>query len=375
MFRETKERFIIGLLCLICMFTSYQAIKYRRALWGKPPLSWTKFWEKAAPDPISLPYFDNPQVKISEAYFSKPKLLTFQANSPKEAITWKKELRNKLLELMGFSREAHKPLQPELLEKVDLGDVVREKVSYEGYHSRIVAFVFIPKTKEEKSFPAVAVFPGHGKGVIETTGIIGGSYQHSNALEISRRGYITITPENVNFGMRASNHKITTNLGILHGKPIQGLYLFEGMRTVDYLCQREEVDATRIGAAGVSLGGEISLFVSAIDERIKSCVSSCNLITYEHMLLKNNCPCYLIPGILKYAEIRDIAALIAPRALNFQIGSGDYYFPPDIAMREFKRIKKAYKVYGAEDKVKLSLFEGGHEFGVENALNWLNKTL
>ena len=295
--------------------------------------------------------------------------MSFQANSETEAKIWKDKLRKKLLELLGYSKEPQTLLKPELLERVDLGDVVREKVSYAGYHSRAVAYVFIPKTKIKTTLPALAIFTGHGPGVVGTL---------PGALRISKKGYIVIAPENIRFGMRKSNfiaRKVDSILGLLFGKPFQGVFLFESMRAIDYLWQRKEVDTTRIGAVGCSLGGEITFYLSAIDERIKCCVVSGFLTTYKKMLDHIACACSVIPGILKYAETGDVASLIAPRPANFQIGRKDPWQNPRISKSAFERIRKAYKVYGVEKNVKFSLLEGGDSLNIENALNWFEEHL
>src|SRR5262249_32403188 len=163
------------------------------------------------------------------------------------------------------------PLQPEHFEQVDLGDVIREKVTYvveEG--ERVPAFVFIPKDGGGRH-PAVLCHHQHagqfevGKDGPAGLGSTPGQY---HAIEVARRGYVTIAPDALCFGERqdpagklkkADYERYQALHRITEGRTLQGKYVWDARRALDYLETRPEVDPSRIGMIGHSLGGQETL--------------------------------------------------------------------------------------------------------------------
>jgi len=133
---------------------------------------------------------------------------------------------------------------------------------------------------------------------------------------------------------------------------------------LDYLASRPDVDPERLAVAGISLGGETTMYVAALDERLKLVDSSGWLTTVENM--KNgHCLCYNFPGLEERFDFSDIFSLIAPRSLVCENGTLERAgggFPVEIAQEALREIRRAYKVFGAEDKVQLDVHPGGHVF-------------
>jgi hypothetical protein len=69
-----------------------------------------------------------------------------------------------------------------------------------------------------------------------------------------------------------------------------------------------------------------------------------------------------VPGILNWAEMHDVAGLIAPRPLFAEAGARDPIFPVAASRESFRLVKDIYTVMGAEDRVRQEIFEGGHGF-------------
>jgi cephalosporin-C deacetylase-like acetyl esterase len=152
------------------------------------------------------------------------------------------------------------------------------------------------------------------------------------------------------------------------------------MRAIDYLQTLPEVDANRIGCAGLSEGGKRTLYLAALDERLKVAVISgyfCALkSTIQHWEAFSGWDiCNYLPGLLQYADYPDIAALIAPRALLIENGTQDSLYPLESVKEAFAAVKSAYEQLGFSDRVDFDLFEGGHKFSGAKAFDWVDKWL
>ena len=98
-----------------------------------------------------------------------------------------------------------------------------------------------------------------------------------------------------------------------------GERLWDLVRCVDYLQSMPEVDEHRIGCGGLSLGGEMAMWLGAMDERIAATVSAGFLTTMDQME-QNHCMCWKFEGLRELVDFTDIYSLIAPRPLQCQNG-------------------------------------------------------
>jgi len=128
------------------------------------------------------------------------------------------------------------------------------------------------------------------------------------------------------------------------------------------------VDATRLGVAGLSYGGTISLFLAAWDSRVAAAVVSGYFSSWaeSHKMPWNMCGSQVLPGMLGQLEHVDLGALIAPRPLLIESGTHDDLFPWTVAAAEVERLRAVYASGGAPDRLVHDVFEGVHEWhGVE----------
>ena len=191
------------------------------------------------------------------------------------------------MRLLGAVPDGPPPLAAAQVERVDLGDVVREKVTYAVERDeRVPAFLFLPKTGAAP-LPAVLCHHQHGGefdvGKDGPAGLGSTPDQHY-AIELARRGYVTLAPDAICFNERrdpagrlkgAEYERYQALHRLTEGKTLQGKYVWDARRAIDYLVSRPEVDRARIGMIGHSLGGQETLFTTAADLRIKAAVSSC----------------------------------------------------------------------------------------------------
>ena len=159
-------------------------------------------------------------------------------------------------------------------------------------------------------------------------------------------------------------------------RSLMGERLWDVMRCVDYLESLPHVDRSRIGCGGLSLGGEMSMWLGAMDERISAVASSGFLTKMDHME-QNHCMCWKFPGLRELADFADIYSLIAPRPLLCQNGlkepPSQFYVP--IARKAMKEVEVMYGDFKCPDRAVLHVHEGGHEIHVPSLLAFLEKHL
>jgi dienelactone hydrolase len=131
---------------------------------------------------------------------------------------------------------------------------------------------------------------------------------------------------------------------------------------MDYLCQRPEVEKSRIGAIGMSMGSTMSFWLAALDTRVKVCADICCLTDFDALIedggLDRHGIYYYVPSLLKYFTAADINALIAPRVHLAIAGELDRLTPLLGLHRIDQALKKEYESLGAADKWKLNIYNG-----------------
>jgi len=304
----------------------------------------------------------------------------FRGTTRAEWEAWRAEFRERLWDLLGVGDRPQQPYGPaelkaEVEERISVDGLRRELVwlNTEG-DLRVPIYLFLPEEVNEPQ-PAVVVFPGHGT-IAQTAGLQK-SYQRANGLELARAGFVTLTMELRGFGrLGAIGHLQIDAAARLVGRTWYGLLVQDGMRAIDYLLTRPEVDAARIGATGIGAGGALTMYTAALDDRVKVALINSYLGKYVVTSLdEEHCPCNDIPGILRYAEMGDVAALIAPRPVMFVSGRRDPATNP-AARESFAIVRQVYRILGVPQRAKLiEPEEMGHYFDNQLAIGWFSRWL
>ena len=309
--------------------------------------------------------------------------LTFRAANRRQAEAWQKRLRAKLTELLGSFPSTRVDLQPETLEVREFPRYRREKVIFRskpGMH--VLAYLLTPK-EAKPPYAAMVCVPGHGRGVDDIVGIDDNGqdrtnkdgYQHDFAIQVVEHGVAAVAIEPLCFGCRRD--PVTKRKGGLKGSACQpsagaalvlgqtmiGWRVWDVMRTIDWIGTRKELDAKRVGCMGISGGGTCTTFSAALEPRIKVAMISGYLNTFRDCIMSvSHCIDNYVPGILHWAEMYDVAGLIAPRPLFVESGERDDIFPIAASRESFARVKKVYELFGAADVVEQETFDGPHSF-------------
>jgi dienelactone hydrolase len=154
--------------------------------------------------------------------------------------------------------------------------------------------------------------------------------------------------------------------------------MWDDIRTLDYLSSRPEVDRTRLGCLGLSVGGYRSFMLAALDPRIKAAVDVCWMTTYAAQIanhvINTMGEAFVIPGMYRYFDLPDLGAAIAPRALMLIMGSQDGLFPAGAVKASFDKIGRCYEKAKAPRNQLCRLFDSPHEFNFDmqsEVWNWL----
>lgn len=335
-----------------------------------------------------------------EKYEKDKRGFSFEAKDLSEWKTWRQGFRRKLTELIGLDFFEYTDISPEIVYRKKYPGYFREKVILRSDpYTAIPAYVLVPEGCEEP-LPAVVAMHGHGYGKDDLVGIwedgsdrvnpTSRGYQKDFALELVKRGLLVIVPEQSGFGERRtrddiargseqSSCKALSLWALMMGTTTIGRRVWDAIRVVDYIFTRSDVDHSRIGMMGISGGGTTTLFTTALDDRIKVVVISGYLNTFRSSILAvDHCIDNYVPGILRYGEMYDVAALIAPRPLLVESGSKDPIFPIEAAKYAYEQIRRAYALLKAEDRLDADFFEGRHEISgrksYEFMVKWLNES-
>ena len=200
---------------------------------------------------------------------------------------------------------------------------------------------------------------------------------------LTAAGYAVLCVDMWSFGDRRGRTETALFRETLwRGQVLWGMMLFDTLRAFDYLAGRSDVDATRIGTLGMSLGSTMAWWAAALEPRIKVCIDICCLTDYQALIetrgLDGHGIYYFVPGLLKHFSSADINALIAPRPHLSLAGNYDALTPPAGLDRIDAALRRVYHDAGAPDAWELLRYDVGHiETAAmrSNAMAFLSKWL
>jgi dienelactone hydrolase/lysophospholipase L1-like esterase len=265
-----------------------------------------------------------------------------------------------------------------------------ERVSIEnGFDGDISAILLVP---DNQAGPRPAVLWLHSSTPDKTQIIIpntnGGSEPLGEAFV--RAGYVVFSPDAFWHGDRVGSgpagsvesgreeQESLFKLNLWLGSTLWGMFVRDDQIALDYLCSRPEVDKTRIGTTGMSMGSTRAWWLAAIDDRILTVVGVACLTRYQNLIahgqLRQHGVYYFVDGLLRHFDTEGVLALIAPRPYLALTGALDAGSPADGIQVLEDRVGKVYAVLKARDRFQSILYpELGHAFTPEmrrEMLNW-----
>jgi len=240
----------------------------------------------------------------------------------------------------------------------------------------VTANLYIPKTGQ-RPFPAVVGTCGHSaQGKAEA------AYQ-SFAQGLARLGFVCLIYDPVSQGERlqytredlssevgpgVAEHLLEGNQQFLVGEFLGMWRAWDGIRALDYLLTRSEVDPARVGVTGNSGGGTLTTWLAGLESRWAMAAPSCFVTTFLHNLENElpadteQCPPRALALHLDHA---DFLAVQAPKPVIILAKERDYF---DVRGSEeaYQRLRRLWQVLGAEDRLAFFAGPTTHGYSQEN---------
>jgi hypothetical protein len=303
------------------------------------------------------------------------RLLAFDADNAADADAWRQKARTTLFALLNIDDlvdandhdEAGRTsidLNPTVQGTGQFDSFTRKELEIDSRPDRRIRVVLtIPDEAKPRGTPAVVCIHGHGgnRNIVYAAD----SPYRAFAKALASGGYVTLSTD-------VGQHTVQDE-----HRSLMGERLWDLIRVVDLAASLPEVDPQRIGCAGLSLGGEMAMWLGATDTRMAATVSSGFLTTMEN-LREGHCMCWDFPGLQRRWDFADIYSLISPRPLQCQNGRGEKLpggFPVNLAEQAMAEIRRAYAVDGQQEAVELAIHDDGHVFDVPRALRFLDAGL
>jgi cephalosporin-C deacetylase-like acetyl esterase len=310
-----------------------------------------------------------------------------ELKTPEQIAAYQKNLREHFLKAIG-GLPARTPLNPRITGTVERDGYKVEKVIFESQPKHYVtALLFLPDARKFKPpVPGVIIPCGHAADAKAYE-----AYQTMGA-SLAFNGMAALVFDPIDQGERSQMPSALPKLqgttahttlavgSILLGRNTARFEIWDGMRAIDYLQSRPEIDPDRIGCTGNSGGGTQTSYLMALDDRISVAAPSCYITGFEALLStigpqdgEQN-----IFGQLAFGmDHADYLMMRAPTAILMCVATSDFF---DIqgAWRCFRYAKRLYTRMGVPERVSLLENDAGHNYnGVQRTgvLRWMARWL
>ncbi len=307
------------------------------------------------------------------------------------------EIRATLWKLLGNLPPRPKIPVVKTLSREDKGGYFQETFEFDnGAGATVPGVLLLPKNARGK-VPAILWNHWHG-----------GEY-HSGKIEIFAkkhtpeepgpalvaRGYAVLAIDAYCFGERngrgpggpnengGAGEMTAAKFQLWAGRTLWGMIVRDDMMALDYLCSRSEVDAERVGVAGISMGATRTWWLAALDDRAKAAVAVCCLTRYrdlmEAQMLRAHGIYYFVPGMLQHFDTEAVVACIAPRAFLSLAGADDAGSPVPGIRKIESAAGAAWKLFEKAGDFRSVIYPGvGHTYTPEmwqETLQWFDARL
>lgn len=345
----------------------------------------------AEPEVEAAKMLDRYLAPIAERQWTQRVTAMNAVQTPAEIEVRQKFIRERLLAQIGGLPEEKSPLRARVTGVVDGGDYTVEKVVFESLpRFYVTANVYVPK-RSQPPFPAVLGAAGHSN-----SGKSMELYQRV-WISLAKRGILVLAWDPLGQGERlqypdASGEKTLFGGGgtgehtmagvqcLLTGAHIARYFVWDGMRALDYLLTRSDVDPKRIGVTGNSGGGTMTCYLAAFDQRLAAAAPSCYLTSWSALWPTRgpqDAEQVLVDFIADGLDFSDFVIAFAPKPLQMATATQDY-FPIAGAKATFAEARRIYTALGAE--AHLGFFEYNDTHGWsrprrEATVRWLSQWL
>ncbi|MGH9632758.1 MAG: alpha/beta hydrolase family protein, partial [Bryobacteraceae bacterium] len=298
-------------------------------------------------------------------------------------------LRERMTRALGGFPE-RTPLNARITGTIDHEDYRIEKIVFESQpRFYVTANLYLPK-RGDGPFPAILFPLGHEEG----------AKAHATWQQIlvtfARKGYVCLAWDTIGQGERVqlydedfraskvvrstTEHTIVGTQTLLTGESLARYTVWDGIRALDYLVSRPEVDPKRIGCTGNSGGGTHTAYLAALDDRIQVAAPSCYITSWRRLLetigpqdAEQCIPPWLGDGL----DHADFIHAFAPKPYLILSAIRDF-FSITGARETFAEAKRVYKLHGAPENIAMTEADDGHGYSKPRRLaayRWFDRWL
>ena len=310
--------------------------------------------------------------------------LAFDRN--RDFVAWQRELRGRLRSILAIPNDWEPNVRWSATRDSENERYTTDRIEFVAEPGEVVPGYLLRPKGIKPPLPVMICLQGHSPGMHisigrgktpgEIASIKGG---RDIAIQAVAHGWAALAIEQRAFGERALPGVQCGDVALrelLKGRPLTGQRVLDVMRAVDFIATQPDLDCKRIGCMGNSAGGTVSFYAACVDERIRLAVVSCSFGTFEATwLYRRHCACGYLPGLLKVADMPDLAGLVAPRHLILVAGKKDHIARFDGVQKGYETARRAFEQAGCPNRVVLLAAEGGHQFYPELAWPVIQRSL
>lgn len=314
----------------------------------------------------------------------------------KDFNQWKAAARSKVLECMMTPPPAPKSYDMKVIGEEKRSGYTARKIEFNlSDFYRVRAYLLVPDGKGP--FPAVNVLHDHGahlyigkEKVIRpfdddslviadadawVDNIYGGQYFGDY---LAKHGYVVFSIDAPMWGERGrkegvdrKKYDIIAGNMMMYGRDLSAFMTYDDMASTEFLASLSEVDPTRIGCTGCSMGAYRAWMLSALSDRISACAAVCWMVTTDVQMTWKygrkesggfaNC----IPALRQYLDYPHIASIACPKPTLFINGEQDKLFKILGVKKAFKIMHEVWDSQNAGDNLETELWPIPHSCGVE----------
>lgn len=324
---------------------------------------------------LAIHYFDK-QRSVLPVYKGHQDLMYYLDHDQEKVLVETKEdwmmrkhdvLAN-MQQVMGpyAALQRSRSLDVRILEEKQVGELTRRKLTYRSDRNEpVTAYLFLPAGRNKPAPAVLCLQQTNQQGKEEVAGISGDA-NLAYGLHLAQRGYVTLAPDYPGFG--DSKFDFAPQRGYISGTMKA---IFDNIRAVDLLESLPEVDGSRIGVIGHSLGGHNAMFTAPFEPRLKAIVSNCGFCRFH----KDDVPSWTSvkymprlatvygndPDRIPF-DFPEIIGTFAPRPFLAIAAQGDNDFDYTGVQDSIKSARPIYRLLGAEGNLQAHYPETKHAF-------------